>query len=108
LKKLAAAPGLPKAQRSVAVQAAAQLEKNERWRVALSRRHAEIKELQTEIVRLRENVRAVAGAKSGQPLVARLIAAEDRLKALRRNVVKLRAEADQYSRAARTTLAQLR
>jgi hypothetical protein len=107
LKRFAAAPTLPSAQREIASQAATQLREAEQRRAALRRDIAEIAQLKLEIARMRENVRAVSGAKSGAPLVARLIAAEDRLKGMRRGIVKLRAEADQYARGAQSVLAKL-
>jgi hypothetical protein len=107
LRQLAIAPTLPKGQREVVALAAAELRRAEQRRAEVGRDIAEIAQLKGEIVRLRENVRAVAGAKSGEPLVRRLIAAEDRLKGIRKRIVKQRAEAARHVREANGVLAKL-
>lgn len=107
LKQLAAAPGLSAAQRAIVLRAADRLTEAEVRRGGMKRRGAELAELESDIARLRENVRAVSNGQSAKPLVDRLIAAEDRAKGLRRRLRELRSEADERVRQARKALAAL-
>jgi hypothetical protein len=91
LRELATKPTLPAAARAILVEAAARQEELERARHDLEKARASLTELQADINRLREHLRAAGGEKGAgaAPLVGRVLAAEDRLTALRLRIEAL-------------------
>ncbi len=102
------ARNLPSRQKSVVLRAAELVLEAEVRRGALGKRRAERRELASEIVRLREHARALSRGKGSEAIAARLLAAEDSDKALKRRVSELEAEAKARSLRALSLLESLR
>ena len=113
LKELAALPGLPDVDRRVAREAADKQASLEQSDVRLERARNAIKELDGDIGRLREHLKALGGdrgagsAAADNPFVQRLLKAEDRLTALRAEQAALEIERHQRADAVRAALLAL-
>jgi len=88
LERWAAASSLEGTQRSAASDAAARLREGEADGRAAAQAKADIASVEKDLERLREEMKALAGEKAGgagaNPFAARVLAAEDRLTALRK------------------------
>ena len=96
LAEVAAAASLPASDRAAATEAAARLREAEDAAKAAAQAKADIAEVEKDLQRLREHMKAVAGEHGGaggggaNPFAGRVLAAEDRLTALRKKVGRLR------------------
>ncbi|HEU4535149.1 MAG TPA: DUF4139 domain-containing protein, partial [Polyangiaceae bacterium] len=90
LAQLAAAPSLQANERAAAGEAAARQRELEQARKAAEADRAEIAELEEDLDRLREHLKALGGEKGAgagaNPFVQRILAAEDRLAAARKRL----------------------
>ncbi|HEX4621078.1 MAG TPA: hypothetical protein VH208_05855, partial [Myxococcaceae bacterium] len=113
LKELAALPGLPDADRRGAREVADKQASLEQSDVRLERIRGAMKELDGDIGRLREHLKALGGEKGAgsaaadNPFVQRLLKAEDRLAALRSEQAALETERHQRADAVRAALLAL-
>ncbi len=107
LEGLAQSKLLPESQKKVLLAAADLLVQAEVRRGGIIRRTADLKQAESDIVRLRQNARAVDRLKGGDAIVKRLLAAEDRAKKLRQRLSELRSEIKERTRRAHRTLARL-
>jgi hypothetical protein len=113
LKELAALQELPEADRRVAKEVADKQAALEQSDARLGRSQEAMKELDADITRLREHLRALGGEKGAgsaaadNPFVQRLLKAEDRLIALRAERATLEAERHQRADAVRAALLAL-
>ncbi len=103
LAQLGAAGSLQAPERAAAGEAAARQRELEQARKAAEADRAEIAEIDKDIERLREHLRALGGEKGagGNPFVQRILAAEDRLGAARKRL-------DAHDREARARAADVR
>jgi hypothetical protein len=105
LAQLAAAPSLQASERAAAGEAAARQRELEQARSAGDADKAEIAELEKDLDRLREHLKALGGEKGAgagaNPFVQRILAAEDRLAAARKRL-------DGHERDARARSADVR
>ena len=110
LRELAAKKALPAKTTAILTEAAARQEELERTRREIEKNRAASTELQGDIGRLREHLKAAggdkaAGAAAGAgPLVKRILAAEDRLTALRRALESLEADVKRRQDVVRVVL----
>jgi hypothetical protein len=111
LKELLAKKSLPSKTGQILVDAMARQEELERTRREIDKNRAASAELQGDIGRLREHLKAAGGDKAGAGagagagvLVKRILAAEDRLTALRRALESLEADVKRRQEAVRAVL----
>jgi hypothetical protein len=111
LAEAAAHPALPAAQRAALADAAARQRELEAGRQAREKARQALGELERDIARLREHLKAAGGDKgpgaAAGPLVARVLGAEDRLTALRRSLEALEADVARREQAVRAALRAL-
>jgi hypothetical protein len=112
LAELSAAPTLAAADRAAATEGAARLREAEDDAKSLAKTNAGIAELEKDLERMRENIKAAAGERPAggapaNPFVARVLAGEDRLAALRRRRETLEADAQGKNDAAQSALGRL-
>ncbi len=109
LRALAASPLVPASQRAILKEASDYLLESEVRLGALPKRQAELEQVDLDINRMRENVRAVGNAKiaGADKLVKRMLDAEDQAKALRARVTALQTESEEKTNRARATLKKL-
>ena len=109
LRELAASPPLGARQRALLLRAAERLLEAEVREGALRKRSAEYAQAQYDISRLRENVRAfgLQRGSASEKLAARLLAEEDRARALGIRISELKAESSEKRRSAKRVLAEL-
>jgi hypothetical protein len=110
--EMAASPSLEAADRAAATEAAARLREGEDDAKAEAQTKAEIADLQKDLERVREEMRALSGERAGgapqvNPFTARLVAAEDKLTALRKKLDGLQNDGKAKSEAAQAALARL-
>lgn len=106
---LAVAPSLPSSDRVAATEAASSLKLKEQALASIAQAKTNEAQVQKDVERLRENMKALAGEGrgGGNPFAARVLAAEDSLATLRAKVEALEAEAKSRSDAAMASLAKL-
>jgi hypothetical protein len=112
LTEIAAATSLGAADRVAATEAAARLKEAEDDAKGVAQAKADIAEIEQDLVRLREHMKALgaerpAGAAAANPFAARVLAAEDRLASLRKKLESVQADAKSKSDAAAAALAKL-
>jgi hypothetical protein len=110
LNALAASPSLEASERAAASEGAARLREAEDDARGETQAKADIAVVDADLQRLREHMKAVSGEHPGggaNPFAARVLAAEDRLTALRKKVEGLEAAARAKSDAAQAALARL-
>jgi hypothetical protein len=111
LAEIAAAPSLGAAERAAATEAAAQLRDAEQDGRAEAEVKSETTDLQKDMDRVREEMKALPGERSGapqaNPFAPRLIAAEDKLLALRKKLATLETDHKAKATAAEAALARL-
>ena len=109
LAELAALPDLPAADRALALEGEARARELEQTRAAATSTKEEIVRVEAELERLRANAKALTGpGATAQPLVTRMLAAEDRLAKLNDKLRDLEAEAPKRTEALRMALAKWR
>ena len=111
LLKLAAHASLPDGERTALRDAAARATDLEATARSADEARAEIAEIEKDLPRLNEHLKALGGEKAGggdgAPFVRRILAAEDRLTAARRNVAALEKERVSRKNAVRAALEAL-
>jgi hypothetical protein len=112
LGEMAAAASLDTGDRAVAAEAAARLREAEDDTKAATQAKAEIAEVEKDLARLQEHMKALsgerpAGGAPANPFATRLLAAEDKLTALRKKLDGLESDAKARSDAAQKALAKL-
>lgn len=109
LDKLAKQPALPAAARPILRAAADRLLEAEVRRGALPKRKAELAQVRADIVALRDNVRAIGTAHddAAELMTKRLLAAQDRERALEHRIEALGIEAKARVESARAELGRL-
>jgi len=111
LEKLANVETLPAEHRKVAAEAAERRRKVEETSEAIAKARASMEEVEKDLERLREHLKALGDEKGGgaaaNPFVKRILDAEDRLAALRTRVETLEKERADHREAVRTTLRRL-
>jgi hypothetical protein len=112
LGEMATSTSLPATDRAAATEAAARLKESEGDARAIARGKADVGEVEKDLERLREHMKALAGDRAAggaaaNPFAVRVLAAEDRLAALRKKVEGLEAHAKAKSEAAAAALARL-
>ena len=110
LTEIAAAASLEAPDRAAAAEAAARLHEAEDDAKAAAQGKADIAEVEKDLQRLREHMKALSGehpAGGANPFAARVLAAEDRLTGLRKKVDGLEADAKVKSEAAQAALGRL-
>ncbi len=108
LRRFAATSTLDGSQREILERAAARTIEAEVREAAIRKRKDELAQVEQDIARLRENLRAAGrGGDSAERLVERLLAAEDSGKALRARIAALKGEAFARRNQARAVLAAL-
>jgi hypothetical protein len=108
LRDLVASPRLPEAQKKILRAAATELLEAEVRRGLVPKRQADAAEVETDILRLRGHVSALQkNSDEAEELVERMLAKEDRLKALRTRVKELGLEIAEHAERARLTLTRL-
>jgi chromosome segregation ATPase len=108
LTELAQLASLPPAEKAVAQEAAQRQKDVEDARAQLEQARGATASVEKDLARLREDAKAVGdrGA-AAQPLVARIVAAEDRLTALRKRTEGLEKDVSARVEAVRKVLARL-
>jgi hypothetical protein len=110
LTEIAASGSLGAPDRAVATEAAARLREAEDDAKAAAQAKTDIAEVEKDLQRLREHMKALSGehpAGGANPFAARVLAAEDKLTALRRKLDGLEADGKAKSEAAQTALGKL-
>jgi hypothetical protein len=111
LSALASHASLPPAERAALTDAAARELEVEKTVKSTAEKRAEIDEIEKDLVRLREHLKALSGEKGasvdGAPFVKRILAAEDRLTAARQKVDALEQERAARKKAVRAALSVL-
>lgn len=109
LAALAAETKLHPDQRGLLRLAAERMQEAQQRRDAITRAQAEVAEVEEDLRRLRAHLSAARqGGGDAEPFVERVLAGEDRLRALRTRVVGLKAERDERAAAATVALSRLR
>jgi hypothetical protein len=111
LVELAAVETLSDAERRRASEAAARQKELEETRVAMDRTKADIAAVDKDLERLREHLKAMgekAHAAGPNPFVQRILAAEDKLAALRKKLEAGEQEAEQRRKAVKAALEKLK
>jgi hypothetical protein len=102
---------LPEGERAVATEAGVHLKEREQLVAAADRAKAEIAEVEKDLERLREHMKALSGERAGaaqpNPFAVRILAGEDRLTAARVKLAKLVADAKAQRESAELVLAKL-
>lgn len=109
---IASAPSLDAADKGAASQAAARLHEAEEDARKATQTKGEIAEVEKDLDRLREHMKALAGERSGggggaNPFATRVLASEDRLAGLRKQLDTLDSDSQSKKDAAQAALAQL-
>ena len=112
LVEIAAATSLGAADRAAATEAGARLKEAEDDAKAVAKGKADIAEVEKDLDRLREHMKALAGehpagGAAANPFATRVLAAEDRLASLRKRLEGVQADAKSKSDAAATALEKL-
>jgi hypothetical protein len=109
LARIGAGRSIPANQKQILAEARERLLEAEARRGGIKRRGGELSATKQEISRLREHVRALgaAGSDAAEPIVERLLAAEDRARQLELRLATLEREAHAKSLAAASTLERL-
>jgi hypothetical protein len=112
LTEMATAASLQASDRAAVTEAAARLREAEDDAKAAGQAKADIAEVQKDLERLREHMKALsgerpAGGAPANPFAARVLAAEDKLTALRKKVDALEADGKVKSEAAQAALSRL-
>jgi hypothetical protein len=110
LGELAASGSLEASERAVATEAAARLHEAEGAAQAAGKAKEEIGEVEKDLERLREHMKALSGeshAAGANPFAARVLAAEDKLTSLRKKLESVEGEARAKNEAAEAALAKL-
>ncbi|HEY5244012.1 MAG TPA: DUF4139 domain-containing protein, partial [Polyangiaceae bacterium] len=110
LTEIAASGSLQAPDRAAAIEAAARLHESEDDAKAAAQAKADIAEVEKDLQRLREHMKALSGehpAGGANPFAARVLAAEDRLTLLRKKLDGFEADAKAKSEAAQTALGKL-
>jgi len=113
LEALVAAPELRPQERAAATEATARRKELGQTEAAIAKAKADIEETEKDLARLREHMKALGGgdkgggAGSAAPLVARVLAGEDRLTALRKRLESLEGEAKTRGASVRAALEHL-
>jgi hypothetical protein len=105
LKQLADAPAVPAAQRKLLLQAASRLAAADQSNLELAARQRELARTEAQVIRFREHAQALGA--SGESMIRRLLAVEDRATRLRNETGKLEARSNAFRSQALTTLKQL-
>ena len=111
-KELASAQALQATDRAAATQAAADLQAAEDDAKSATRTKGEVAEVEQDLSRLREHMKAFAGeresgASRANPFAARVLGAEDRLAALRKKLEAVEADLEARRGSAEVALAKL-
>jgi hypothetical protein len=111
LSELAARPSLPADERAIASEAAARLKEREQLAASAEQAGTELAEVEKDLARLRQDMAAFSGERAGggqaNPFAARVLAAEDKLAAVRAKLAKLTADAKAKREAAEAVLVKL-
>ena len=112
MSEIASAPSLDAADKGAASQAAARLHEAEEDARKATQTKGEIAEVEKDLDRLREHMKALAGERSGggggaNPFATRVLASEDRLAGLRKQLDALDSDSQSKKDAAQAALAQL-
>jgi hypothetical protein len=112
LGEMASAASLDAGDRAAAVEAAARLRDAEDDTKAAAQAKSDIAEVEQDLARLREHMKALAGERPAggavaNPFAVRVLAAEDKLTALRKKLDALEADAKARSEAAQKALTKL-
>ncbi len=112
LAQVATAPSLPAGERTAAGEAAARLREAEDLGKTITQTKAQIEEADKDVQRLREDMKAFGGERAGaaaqpNPFAARVLAAEDRLTALRKKLGGFESDSTAKHDAAKAALAKL-
>jgi hypothetical protein len=112
LSEIATKPSLPAEERATAGEAAARLREAEQSAASAKQLKNDIAEVEKDLDRLREHMKAFAGERAtagtpGNPFAARVLAGEDKLLALRAKQTRLEVEAKAKHEAAETALGKL-
>lgn len=109
MTEMASSPSLDASDRAAATEAAARLREAEDAGKAEARTKADIAEDEKDLERVREHMKALSGerAAGANPFAARVLAAEDKLTALRKKADALRADGAARSDAAQIALGRL-
>jgi hypothetical protein len=112
LTEMAASSSLPAGDRATATEAAARLKEAEDDAAAIAQTKTDVAGVEKDLERLREHMKALGGERgapgvAANPFAARVLAAEDRLSALRRKLDGLDADAKGKHVAAASALAKL-
>jgi hypothetical protein len=112
LNQLAAYGTLPQADRDAALTAAAAAQRFEDNAVEISKTNDELKQLELDLTRLREHLKALGGDQSGSGMtklfVTRILAGEDKLTSLRHKLDALTADGAHHRDTLRTALTKLK
>src|SRR5581483_10057566 len=112
LNRLAATGNLPQADRDAALAAAAAAQRFEDTTAETGKTNDEVKQLEQDLTRLREHLKALGGDQSGSGMtklfVTRILAGDDRLTSLRHKLDALAADAARHRDATRAALAKLK
>lgn len=106
LAELAALPSLNAADKAFVVEAGPKQKEVEDGQQHLAEARAELQTLEKDLARLREDAKAV-GERGAQPLVLRIVAAEDRIGVVRKRIDELDKDLKKRIDAVRTVLAKL-
>ncbi len=110
LIEIAGSGSLPAPDRAAATEAAARLHESEDDAKAAAQAKADIAEVEKDLQRLREHMKALSGehpAGGANPFAARVLAAEDRLTLLRKKLDGFEADGKAKGEAAQTALGKL-
>ena len=112
LGEIASSTSLGAADRAAATEAGARLKETEDDAKSIAQGKADVAEVEKDLERLREHMKALAGdhpagGAAANPFATRVLAAEDRLAALRKKLDGLQADARSKSDAAAVALAKL-
>lgn len=112
LTQLAAVSTLPAAERTIVGEAALRQKELEDAAKELEKSRTEIRKIEKDLARLREHLKALGGAKEssgpdGNPLVRRILEAEDRLTALNKKLDTLEGDQERHRDAVKKVLERL-